>query len=90
MVTTGGGGVTKHHYPQCEVGEVLTVKDVVLAIREIREVSHDDEKAHAMEDDLREKVLVAVAHGRITGDEARECAALALTTSDIEFARWCA
>lgn len=87
MVATGGGGVTKHH-PQWEVGEVLTVKDVVLAIRKIREVSHDDEKAHAMEDDLREKVLTAVARGRVTGDKAREWAALALTTSDIEFARW--
>jgi hypothetical protein len=49
---------------------------------------HDDERAHAREDELYRDVLSAIAEGRC-GDPA-ECARLALTTQEINFNRWCA
>jgi hypothetical protein len=46
----------------------------------------DDEKAHGREDDLRQRVLEAVMRGE--GD-AVALAAIALTSGQYEFSRWC-
>ena len=48
----------------------------------------DDETAHAAEDDLRTKVLRAIAAGRT--DDPAGLAAVALRSADIRFSRWCA
>jgi hypothetical protein len=47
--------------------------------------THDDENAHATEDSIRDDVLKAIAAGDPT---ARALAEAALTTSNLEFARW--
>jgi CHASE3 domain sensor protein len=65
----------------------MTIEELAERIEEIRDLAGDDEVAHSSEDRLRHDVLVAIAAGC---DNARELAALVLTTSDIEFARWCA
>ncbi len=46
----------------------------------------DDEKAHGREDDLRQNVLEAIMRGQ--GD-AVALAAIALTSSQYKFSRWC-
>ena len=55
------------------------------AIDELRGMTHDPEVAHREEDRIREAVLRHIAGG---GVDAREMAALALTTDDINFSRW--
>jgi hypothetical protein len=54
----------------------------------IREVRHDDEAAHTLEDALWYDVLLAIAAGECS--DPTECARMALTTREIDFARWCA
>jgi hypothetical protein len=50
-------------------------------------VASDDERAHAMEDELHVEVLDAIAQGEpYPAELARE----ALRTVEIHFARWCA
>lgn len=62
--------------------------DMVRArVEEIREVAWDDEMAHEREDALRSEVLRAIADGSCVNPQ--ECAQIALTTSEIEFKRWC-
>lgn len=50
---------------------------------------HDDEAGHAAEDILHQDVLRAIAVAGLSGEFCAELAALALTTRDIKFARWC-
>lgn len=71
------------------MGRTVTVEDVKRIVEEIRDVRHDDERAHAMEDDLYKAVLCAIATYR-TDNTAAQLAAEALKAHDIEFARWCA
>lgn len=66
----------------------MTVKDVEHAIAKIDSCKGDDEAAHSYEDDLHMDVLRAIADGE--AESPVEMAALALTTKDIDFARWCA
>lgn len=65
----------------------MTEKELASRINKIRDMANDDESAHAAEDGLREEVLRVIAEG---ADNAKELAALVLTTSDISFSRWCA
>ena len=65
----------------------MTKQELLDRIEEIRNVAHDDEVAHGSEDSLHRDVLQAIADG---ADNAATLARLALTTSDIEFCRWCA
>lgn len=51
-------------------------------------VQYDDEAAHAEEDDLHREVLAAISLGVISGDDAVECATLALQSLSMNFARW--
>lgn len=46
---------------------------------------NDDESAHITEDRIHRQVLCAIANGT---ENAKELAALALTTKDIPFERW--
>lgn len=66
----------------------MKIQDVKDWLEAIRKVAWDDEKAHLAEDDLRASVLGAVADGNAEGP--REMARLALTSGEIDFARWCA
>ena len=66
----------------------MSLEDVKKAIEKIEAVSADDEAAHSYEDDLHKDVLHAIADG--TAEDPKAMAELALTTVDIEFARWCA
>lgn len=65
----------------------MTIEEVKKRIDEIKMKAHDDEAAHGMEDSLREEVLEAIAFG---AHNAKELAKIVLTTSEIEFSRWCA
>jgi hypothetical protein len=49
---------------------------------------HDHESAHAIEDELHQIVLRAIADGSC--ENPAECARLALTTLEVDTARWCA
>jgi hypothetical protein len=66
----------------------INVAMVADTVRYIEAVSGDAERAHAAEDLMRELVLRAIAEGRADLPEA--CAAIALTTDALDFARWCA
>jgi len=66
----------------------LTVADVAAAVAKIERVRGDDEAAHGREDDLHQRVLRHIADE--TCDDPRGCAAEALKTLKIKFARWCA
>lgn len=70
-----------------EEGDAMTPEQVQAVVDQIRAKADDDEAAHSLEDDLREGVLKAIAAG---AENPAELARLALTTSAIEFARWCA
>lgn len=65
----------------------MTPEEVMARVEEINKVAEDDERAHSLEDDLRQDVLEAIADG---APNAKELARTALLTSEIEFARWCA
>lgn len=65
----------------------MELSEVESRIEGIRAVAGDDEVAHSREDELRDDVLKAIAEG---ASNAAELAGAALSTRDIEFARWCA
>lgn len=54
-------------------------------IRNIKNISNDDEKAHSLEDKLRNEILEEIAAGNPL---ATDLAKLALITNDIDFDRW--
>ena len=66
----------------------LTPSVVATCLEYIRRMADDDEIAHSMEDRLFCAVLSAIA--KDCCDDPKQCAALALTSSEIHFARWCA
>jgi DNA-binding FadR family transcriptional regulator len=67
----------------------MTVDDVRAAVAKIAAMAdYNDETAHSKEDELHQRVLEAIAKGEC--DDPRACAAEALKTVDIDFARWCA
>ena len=66
----------------------MTLDEIRDAIKGIRERANDDEMAHADEDVLFAEVLRSIAAG--TCEDPQSAAELALTSLDIEFARWCA
>ena len=63
----------------------MTKSAALAAVRYIESIKGDDEAAHSSEDELRRMVLTHIAEG---GRNVRELARIALTTEDIEFARW--
>ena len=68
----------------------MTLDDLKKNIEHLKSIAHDDECAHGFEDQIREQVLDLIANGTLTRDEMIEFARIVLTTSEIDFARWCA
>lgn len=64
----------------------MTPDDVTKEVERIRSAADDPETAHALEDKLCARVLIAIADG--TCVDAAECARIALTTGEIDFPRW--
>jgi hypothetical protein len=62
----------------------LTLEDVQSRVHQIRAAADDDERAHALEDDLHRDVL------RYFAETGSQIAIEALKTLDIDFSRWCA
>ncbi len=58
-------------------------------VEKIRRAMNDDEVAHALEDELYERVLRHI-FSMSTNKEAKVLAGIALETKMLEFARWCA
>lgn len=67
----------------------MTPEEVLLRVNRIRDMAGDHEAAHSEEDALHRDVLAAIASGAAK-PWPQECARIALTTAEIEFARWCA
>ena len=68
----------------------LTLEDVEERLKQIKEKGiHDDEEAHIAEDVLHQEVLQHISE-KFPEQEWGKLAALALTSLDLEFARWCA
>ena len=67
----------------------MRLSEVRARIAEIEDCAPDAEKAHSLEDSLREDVLVAIAKARNL-EAARALAREALKTSAMDFPRWCA
>lgn len=68
----------------------MTVEEAYKRVERIRRMAGDDEAAHGAEDEFREEVLKVIASGQVTEHTAQELAQIALSTSEIAFARWCA
>lgn len=69
-------------------GGAVNVSDIQSMLDEIKAESGDPEVAHCTEDDMHFALLQAIADG--TCENPQECARLALTSTDIDFPRWCA
>jgi hypothetical protein len=65
----------------------MTEERALEELERIRAMAGDDESAHSAEDDFRAAVLMDIANG---APNAKELAAIALRTEEIDFARWCA
>jgi hypothetical protein len=70
------------------VGMTMNIDEVRRRVAEIEAERANDEMAHCKEDELHQDVLRAIADG--TCDDPVACAAAALETEKIEFARRCA
>jgi len=66
----------------------MTIEQVKQKLVELRSVAHDPERAHGLEDEIRDDVLAEIAEGKLTAEQASAIAALARTTTDVEFDRW--
>lgn len=68
--------------------EKLTLEQAAAKVKEIEGLKEDSERAHRIEDTLRDNFLIFLAGGHYTETEAVEIANIVLQTSDIDFARW--
>lgn len=66
----------------------MTLDEIRAEVERIRGVANDYEVAHGWEDDLHQSVLAAIRDGTCEAPPA--AAMIALTTRDIDFARYCA
>lgn len=66
----------------------MNLDEVNARLAQISEAAADDERAHSMEDELHQAVLRSIADGSC--DNPAHCAAAALTSLKLDFARWCA
>ncbi len=68
----------------------ITYAQAVKRVSDIVASYLDDEKAHSLEDDLREDVLRAIANNtEMTHQQVKDLAMVALSTSGIDFQRHC-
>lgn len=72
----------------------ITVEEARRVVEYIRSVAGDDEVAHALEDALRAVVLQTIADtvtlAKTDRHDVAELARVALSTSELDFSRWCA
>ena len=66
----------------------MTTSDALEFIQQIALSRGDYEHAHSLEDQLRERVLKAIAGGK--AEDPVKLAKIALSTSEIQFPRYCA
>jgi len=66
---------------------IMTVDEIKARVAEIEAMRDDDAEAHVKEDGLYQDVLSAIARGECA--DPAGCAAAALETVAICFARWC-
>jgi len=67
----------------------MTLTEIESRVQAIRDMACDFERAHSLEDKLWADVLEAISNEECECPKA-EAAAMALTTRQIEFERWCA
>lgn len=65
----------------------MTAAEAEARVQQIRDEANDPETAHALEDQLHEDVLQAIA---LDHPDPAALAKIALTTRQIRFVRWCA
>jgi len=70
--------------------EKLTKEMAIKEVADIGNIASDDEAAHSNEDSLHYWFICCVADGMYEKDEAAEVANIVKSTSEIDFARWCA
>ena len=70
--------------------EKLTKEMAIKEVADIRRIAPDNEAAHGDEDILHYWFICCVAAGMYEKDEAAEVANIVKSTSEIDFARWCA
>lgn len=66
----------------------MTPEQIRAIVAKIEAMRDDDEAAHSEEDSLHVRVLMSIAAGQ--AEDPAACAAEALKTREIDFARWCA
>ncbi len=66
----------------------VTPRKVMQWVLKLKGMAGDDECAHSEEDAIHRRVLSAIAEGKCT--DPAECSRLAISTDEIDFARWCA
>lgn len=70
--------------------EKLTKEIAMKEVENIKNIASDDEAAHSNEDSLHYWFICCVAAGMYEKKEAKEVANIVKSTSEIDFARWCA
>lgn len=65
----------------------MNITEIQERIKEIKELIDDDEMAHVKEDQLHLDFITSIAN---SDSPFSDRAKLVLTTSDFNFARWCA
>ena len=68
----------------------LTKEIALKEVENIKSIAADDEAAHSKEDSLHLWFIACVAAGMYKKEEVVEVANIVKSTSDIDFARWCA
>ena len=66
---------------------MITVREAIQRVEQIKQNQYDDERAHGEEDDLWRDALCAIANGHRS---PRTLATTVLATQDIPFHRWAA
>lgn len=66
----------------------MTIDEAMKFIQQIALSKSDYEHAHSLEDQLRERALKAIAEGK--AEDPAKLAKIALSTSEIQFPRYCA
>jgi len=68
----------------------ITIEDLNKDIESLKRMCDDDEAAHGFEDAIRGRILESFSKYDYTPQEIKDISNLALSTSDLDFARWCA
>lgn len=71
--------------------EKLTIEIAKEKVAHIESIKDDDERAHSCEDDLMLWFINCISYGQYSDlNEVQEIAKIVYSTTDIQFARWCA